>query len=510
MEPLEKLRRVRIEKLEKIKKLGIDPYPAKSNKKQSITTCLKSQGQKVQTAGRIVALRSHGGSTFADLVDESGKIQLFFSDRQLSSFARPLRLGIEASPLRLGIEASEARRATVNRQLLALLDIGDFISVLGKVDKTQAGQITIFVESFSLLTKSLRPIPKAFYGLKDIETRLRKRYLDFLTNQDTFEIFLKKNKFWQAVREYLIKKDFLEVETPALEPIPGGADATPFVTHYNALNTDFYLRISLELYQKRLLVGGFEKIFEIGKIFRNEGIDAEHLQDYLQMEFYWAYADYEMLMDFVEDYYRYIVKETLGTEKSKIGDKDVDWGKRWERIDYFDSFKQQTGIDLNKNPKVSDLSKLAEKVSAKPSKNLGQGRLIDLIYKKTIRPKIIQPSFLINHPVSVSPLAKRSHKNPKQVERIQVLAAGTEIGNGWSELNNPIDQEERFKQQQELRKKGDDEAQMYDKDFVEALEYGMPPAAGFGLSQRFFAVLVDKPIRETVFFPHVKPKLKGK
>src|SRR3989344_5262025 len=192
-----------------------------------------------------------------------------------------------ASPARSDSESRRARRATVNRQLLALLDIGDFISVLGKVDKTQAGQITIFVESFSLLTKSLRPIPKAFYGLKDIETRLRKRYLDFLTNQDTFEIFLKKNKFWQAVREYLIKKDFLEVETPALEPIPGGADATPFVTHYNALNTDFYLRISLELYQKRLLVGGFEKIFEIGKIFRNEGIDAEHLQDYLQMEFYW-------------------------------------------------------------------------------------------------------------------------------------------------------------------------------------------------------------------------------
>lgn len=492
MEPLEKLRKIRLGKLEKIKKLKINPYPAKSNKKNSITECSKSQGKKVKTAGRIVALRSHGGSTFVDLIDESGKIQLFFSSGQLSRQRR-------GSP----------KAATDNRQLLSLLDIGDFIEVWGKVGKTQAGQITIFVDNFKLLTKSLRPIPQSFYGLKDVETKLRKRYLDLLTNTETYQLFIKKSKFWQAVRNYLIKNDFLEVETPALEHIPGGADATPFTTHYKALNTDFYLRISLELYQKRLLVGGFEKIFEIGKIFRNEGIDAEHLQDYLQMEFYWAYADYEILMDFVENYYRYIVKETLGTLKSITGDKEINWGKKWQKIDYFDSFKQEIGLDIAKKPKISDLFKLAERVGAKPTKNLGEGRLIDLIYKKSIRPKIIQPSFLTNHPVSVSPLAKRSEKNPQKVERIQVLVAGSEIGNGFSELNNPIDQEERFKNQQELRKKGDDEAQMYDQDFVEALEYGMPPAAGFGLSQRFFAVLVDKPIRETVFFPHVKPKSKS-
>lgn len=426
-----------------------------------------------------MAIRGHGGSSFVDLVDESGRIQLFFSKDKLPK---------------------------TSYQLLALLDIGDFIQVEGKVDKTQAGEITIFISDFKLLTKSLRPIPPSFYGLKDTETRLRKRYVDLIANPEVKDIFVKKAKFWTAVRNFLTENGFTEVETPALEAIPGGADATPFVTHHNALNQDFYLRISLELYQKRLLVAGFEKIFEIGKIFRNEGIDQEHLQDYLQMEFYWAYADYENLMSFVEDYYRFIVRETFGSTKTQSASHVLDWSQKWPKVDYMDSFKQETGMDLAKKPKLEDLYKLAEKVGAKPTKKLGEGRLIDLIYKKTVRPKLIQPTLLINHPVSVSPLAKRDDENPLTVQRVQVLAAGTEVGNGWSELNDPIDQKERFEQQQELRKAGDTEAQMYDHDFVEALEYGMPPSAGFGLSQRLFAILVDKPIRETVFFPTVKPE----
>lgn len=479
MEPLDNLRKIRLEKLEKIKKLKIDPFPAKANKKQTVEECLKSQGKNVQTAGRLVGVRGHGGSTFADLADKSGKIQLFFSADKLSA---------------------------QSNELLSLLDIGDFIEVTGSVDKTQAGQISIFVEDFKLLTKSLRPIPSSFYGLKDIETRLRRRYIDLITNPQAQDLFIKKAKFWTAARTFLAENGFLEVETPALEAIPGGADATPFTTHHNALDVDYYLRISLELYQKRLLVGGFEKTFEIGKIFRNEGIDAEHLQDYLQMEFYWAYADYDQLIDFVEKYYRYIVKQTLGEETSKRGDNEINWQKDWQKIDYFQSFKDATGMDLEKSPKIDDLFKLAQKVGANPDKKLGAGRLVDMIYKKTIRPKIIQPSLLINHPVLVSPLAKRKANDPQKVERVQVLAAGTEIGNGWSELNNPIDQKERFEEQQKLRKEGDTEAQMYDRDFVEALEYGMPPAAGFGMSQRFFAVLVDKPIRETVFFPALRPE----
>lgn len=479
MEPLENLRKIRLEKLAKIRKFNIDPYPAKSQKKQSIDDCLKSQGKNVSTAGRIIGLRSHGGSTFADLMDQSGKIQLFFSRNKLS---------------------------TVNCELLTLLDIGDFIQVEGKVEKTQAGETTIFVAKFKLLAKSQRPIPPSFYGLKDIETRLRKRYLDLIVNQPVKDLFIKKAKFWASVRHFLVENSFLEVETPVLEAVPGGADANPFITHHKALDVDFYLRISLELYQKRLLVGGFEKIFEIGKIFRNEGIDNEHLQDYLQMEFYWAYADIEDLMEFTEKYYRYIVKETLGTSKSQKGKVQIDWSRPWPKIDYFDSFRQETGINLAAKPKIDDLFKLAEKVGTKPSKKLGEGRVIDMIYKKVIRPKIIQPSLLINHPVSVSPLAKRVENDPQKVQRIQVLAAGTEIGNGWSELNNPQDQEERFREQQKLRMQGDEEAQMYDKDFIEALEYGMPPAVGFGLSQRLFAVLVDRPIRETVFFPTLRPE----
>jgi lysyl-tRNA synthetase, class II len=478
MEPQERLKKVRLDKLEKIKALKINPYPAKSSKKQSIKECLNSQGKTVSTAGRITAIRGHGGSTFKDIMDISGKIQLFISQEKLSD---------------------------TNLKILPLLDIGDFIEVEGKVDKTQSGQATIFVENFSLLAKSIRPIPQSFYGLKDQETRLRKRYLDLIVNEEVRELFIKKSNFWSAVRDFLINNDFLEVESPALEITPGGADATPFVTHHNAQDTDYFLRISLELYQKRLLVGGFEKTFEIGKVFRNEGIDAEHLQDYLQMEFYWAYSDYEKLMEFIEKYYAHIVEKTLGSTKSKSKNNELNWAGKWPKIDYIDSFKQETGVDLLKNPKLDELYNLAQKVGAKPQKNLGESRIIDLIYKKTIRPKIIQPSFLINHPVVVSPLAKRDDSNPNVVQRLQVLAAGTEIGNGWSELNDPIDQKNRFEEQQELRKAGDEEAQMYDQDFIEALEYGMPPAAGFGLSQRFFSVLVDKPIRETVFFPTIKP-----
>lgn len=480
MENLEKLRKVRMEKLEKIRKLKIDPYPAKSKKTHPVATCLKSAGQQISTAGRILAIRGHGGSTFMDLEDESGKIQIFFDKSQLS---------------------------TVNCQLLDLLDIGDFIEVAGIVNKTQAGEITIFVQDFKILTKSIRPIPPSFYPLKDIETRLRKRYLDLIVNRQVRELFIKKAKFWESVRSFLVRNDFLEVETPALEPITGGADARPFVTHHNALDTDYFLRISLELYQKRLLVGGFEKIFEIGKIFRNEGIDSEHLQDYLQMEFYWAFADYENLMDFVEDYYKFIVNNTLGSNKSVHGETEIVWNKKWSRVDYLESFKQETKVDLAKNPKMEDLFNLAQKVGARPNKNLGKGRLIDLIYKKTIRPKLFNPAFLINHPVEVSPLAKRNPLNPSTVQRFQVIVAGTEVGNGFSELNDPIDQKERFEEQQKLRKAGDEEAQMYDSDFIEALEYGMPPAAGFGLSQRLFAVLVDKPIRETVFFPTIRPTI---
>ncbi|MCL4366556.1 lysine--tRNA ligase [Patescibacteria group bacterium] len=471
------LQKERIKKLQNIKKLGINPYPSQSNRKQTAAEARDMLGRAVTVAGRLKSLRPHGKITFADLEDLSGKIQLLFSQEELKG---------------------------EKYDFLGNLDIGDFLQAEGEVFTTQAGEITVRVKEYKLLTKTIKPIPANWFGLKDIETRLRKRYLDLIVNSTEKDLFIKKAKFWTAVREFLIKEGFFEVETPALEPIAGGADARPFITHHHALDRDLYLRISLELYQKRLLVGGLEKIFEIGKVFRNEGIDAEHLQDYLQMEFYWAYANYQDLMVLIQKMYQYLVKETVESLQTSYQGKTIDWGGDWPKIDYVEEFKKVTGIDLDGEVGVQELIKFAKEHKIPIEDNLGKGRLIDSIYKKLIRPKLISPCFLINHPVDVSPLAKRMEGNPKRVERMQVLVGGTEVGNGFSELNDPIDQLNRFKEQQALRKQGDEEAQMLDEDFVESLEYGMPPAAGFGMSQRLFAIIIDRPIRETVAFPTMK------
>lgn len=476
MSTIDELIKVRVEKLQKLRSLGIDPYPSKFERKQNCSQVREMEGKKAEVAGRIRGLRGHGGSMFADLVDESGKIQLFFS-RDL-----------------IGEKKYE---------LLKLIDLGDFLGIVGEVFKTQAGEVTIKVADLTILTKSLRPLPEKWHGLVDIETRLRKRYVDLIMNPEVQEMFVKKTKFWSAVRKYLIDRGFMEVETPVLEAIPGGADANPFITHHEALDINLYLRISLELHLKRLIVGGYEKIFEIGRIFRNEGIDAEHLQDYTQMEFYWAYANYEDLMELLEEFYKYLVKETTGGLKTVHEEKEINWGQKWEKIDYCEIFKKMNGVDpLEATEK--DLFEKAQELGLKPEKNLGKGRLMDLIYKKTVRPTLIQPSFLINLPVEVSPLSKRSKENPRVTERLLIMAGGTELGNGFSELNDPVDQKERFLEQQKMRDAGDKEAQMYDRDFVEALEYGLPPTAGFGMSERVFSFLMDRPIRECVFFPMMR------
>jgi lysyl-tRNA synthetase class 2 len=477
MPTIDELRQTRIKKVEKIRELGIDPYPASFPRKETVQKALEMLGKKVSVAGRLRAIREHGGSTFADLEDQSGRIQLFFSRDELKE----------------------------KYDFLKLLDIGDIIGVSGEVFQTQAGQTTVKVADFTLLTKSIRPLPEKWHGLVDIETRLRKRYLDLMMNPEVREMFVKKAKFWQAVRGYLTKKGFLEVETPVLEAVPGGADARPFITHHNALDIDLYLRISLELHLKRLMVGGYDKVFEIGRVFRNEGIDAEHLQDYTSMEFYWGYADYEQLMDFLEDFYQFVVKETTGGFKTTREGKEIDWSGKWPRLNYVELFREKAGVDPLK-ASLEELYRKAQELKLKPEKNLGRGRLMDMIYKKTVRPTLIQPCFLINLPVEISPLAKRLPNAPELTQRILVMAGGTELGNGFSELNDPLDQRERFVEQERLREKGDKEAQMLDRDFVEALEYGMPPTAGFGLSERAFSFLMDKPIRETVFFPTMRPE----
>ena len=464
-EKIEELRQVRIQKLEELKKKGIDPYPISSERTHAVGSVLVefeklSKAKKTVTlGGRIRSIRTHGKLTFGNLEDESGSIQFLLREDALG-----------------------------NQKFkdFELFDIGDFLQASGTLALSKTGEKTLEVADYKLLAKALRPVPQQYFGLKDLETRLRKRYLDLLANKDAHELFVKKSIFWKTIREFLEGRGFLEVNMNVFESIPGGAEAEPFVTHHNALNRDFYLRISLELPLKKLLVGGFEKVFEIGRIFRNEGISTEHLQDYMQMEFYWAYAEYNELMDFTQKMYQDIVKNVTGRLTITYDGKQIDWSGSWPRIRYFDVFKEKTGIDLNK-ASDKDLAAYARSEKIPLEKNIGRGRIIDLIYKKKVRPSLVQPCFLINPPVEIEPLAKKDPQNPKEVQRMQIMAGGAELGKGFSELNDPIDQRQRFEDQMKLREAGDKEAQMLDEDYLEAMEYGMPPAAGGGvLEGRFF------------------------
>jgi lysyl-tRNA synthetase class 2 len=468
-------------KLEYLKEHGVDPYPVESKRTSTIGSFLDSfsknikSSKKVYLTGRVRGLRDQGKILFVDLEDESGRMQIILKKDNIKDF--------------------DLFKKT--------LDIGDFIQTSGKALITKSGQKSIAADGAKFLSKSLRPLPSEFYGIENTELRLRQRHLDALLDKEVRKMFVKKTSFWKTVRRYLDSEGFLEVETPVLEMTPGGADAEPFSTHYNALNEDYYLRISLEIALKKMLVGGFEKVYEIGRVFRNEGIDAEHLQDYTTCEFYSAYSDYNKLMKFVEKLFKKVIKETSGSLTTEWRGVKINWGKKWQTIDYCLEFKKKTGIDPVA-ASVEELNKKASELKLSPERGLSKGRLIDLIYKKIIRPNLIQPVFLINPPAELVPLAKRMPGKSGVVERMQVVACGTELGNGFSEANDPIDQRERFEEQMKLREKGDKEAQPLDEDFLEALEYGMPPAAGFGFSERLFTVLMDKPIRETVFFPAMK------
>jgi lysyl-tRNA synthetase class 2 len=480
---LEDIIKERLKKIDLLKEAGINPYPARTKKVASINDVIKNfnslfkSKKRVSVAGRIMSFRDQGNLVFSDLVDASHKIQIVLKKDNISNL----------------------------NFWKKVLDRGDFIFVNGIVFKTKKGEKSIEAKKIEIWAKSLRPLPTEWFGIEDEETRLRQRYLEMILNPETRQIFIKKSIFWQTFREELKKQGFLEVETPVLEPIPGGAEAEPFVTHLNALDEDFYLRISLELSLKKILVGGFEKVFEIGRIFRNEGIDREHLQDYTQLEFYWAYHDYNDLMKFIESLYKKVIKNTVGSLVTVYNDKKINWGKKWPRVEYVKLFEKFTGINPIKASR-DELYKKAKELNLNPEEFAGKGRLIDLIFKKTARPTLIQPCFLINPPVDIEPLAKRSEKDPNIVERFQVMAGGTELGKGFSELNDPIDQRKRFEEQAKLREAGDKEAQMLDEGFLEALEYGMPPTAGFGISERLFAVLMNKPVRECVIFPLMRKK----
>jgi lysyl-tRNA synthetase class 2 len=479
----EELIHERMKKLDALKMHGVDPYPITVTRTHEIGKVLRSfitlerAQKKVSITGRVMALRDQGAVIFLDVVDESGMLQAVCKKDVTTNFAL----------------------------LQDAVDVGDFIGVTGTLFVTKRGQKSIEVKKFQIVTKSIRAIPSQWFGIEETDTRLRNRYLDILLHPETKELFRKKAIFWRTMRDTLLDDGFLEVENPVLESVPGGAEAEPFKTHHNALDVDFFLRISLELPLKKLLVAGYEKVFEIGRIFRNEGIDAEHLQDYTQLEFYWAYHDYRDLMKMVEKMYKKTIKNVTGGLVTIREGHKIQWGAKWKTVDYCKEFEKANHLDPTTATRDA-LYNHARELGLVPEEHAGRGRLIDMIFKKTVRTKLIQPCFLINPPVDIEPLAKRSVANPATVERFQVVAAGTELGKGFSELNDPIDQRQRFEQQAQLRLQGDVEAQFMDESFVEALEYGMPPAAGFGVSERLFSVIMDKPVRETVIFPLMRPK----
>jgi len=480
----EDILKTKLEKLKRIKEAGVNPYPEKTGRDTSNGEALenfdKLNSKTITLAGRVRSFRPMGGSAFAHIEDESGKIQLFLSKKNIPE--------------------------ELFKLFSKNVENGDFVEATGKLFKTKQDEKTLEVSDWKMLVKNIRPIPTEHFGLKDAENLLRKRYLDLMLNPETKELFRKKNIFWQTIRNFLIKEKFLEVQTPVLEHIPGGAEAEPFVTHYNALDEDLYLRISLELALKRLLVGGYERVFEIGRVFRNEGMDRDHLQEYDSMEFYASYWDLEKGMEFSEKLCKEVASKILGGYEHDYDDNKINWEGKFPKVDYFTEFQKETGIDLGKEISVEDLQKKADELKIKYEKTSGKGRMIDLIYKKTIRPKLIQPCFLVGHPIEVSPLAKKDSQNPKKVLRFQIIAGGSELCNAFAELNDPIDQRERLESQMKLREAGDKEAQMLDEDFIEALEYGMPPAFGFGMSERLLAFLLNKSIRETVIFPAMKGK----
>lgn len=477
-------REERLKKLAAIKEAGLEAYPAKTKRDREIAVVLgdfdrlSASAEEFNIAGRLRSKREHGNLAFADLEDGSGRLQLAFSKKDL------------------GAEAY--------KMFLKLIDVSDFLEVRGYAFLTHKGEKSFMVKEWKLLAKALRPIPDSWYGLKDEDELFRKRYLDLLLNPELRDIFFKKSLFWEVTRDFLKRHGFFEVETPTLEVTTGGAEANPFKTHHDDFDIDVYLRISVgELWQKRLMAGGYEKVFEIGRVYRNEGSSPNHLQEFTNMEFYWAYADYELGMKLVQELYQEIALKVFGQTKFRTREFEYDLAGEWPRLDYCQEIKRQTGIDVLRASEEEIKSKL-EELAVKYEGDTRE-RLADTLWKYC-RKSIAGPVFLVNHPKLVSPLSKAKADNPELTERFQVIIAGAEVGNGFSELNDPVDQEERFAEQQRLIDRGDKEAMMPDWEFVEMLEHGMPPTCGFGFGERLFAFLVDRPVRETTLFPLMKPK----
>ncbi len=478
---LNELQKQRLDKLEKIKSLGFNPYPQPNlSQKSSVADARQQMDKSVEVAGRLMSLRGHGKILFADLHDQTGKIQLFFQEKILAE----------------------------KMDQTKLLDLGDIISVCGEVFKTTAGETTINVYKFEILSKNLRPLPEKWHGLKDVEERYRQRYVDLIVNPETREVFKTRTKILTEMRRFLDDHDFMEVETPVLQPVYGGASAKPFVTHHNTLDMDMYLRISDELYLKRLIVGGFEKVYEVSRDFRNEGVSRFHNPEFTQIEFYWAYVDYEVLMEFTEELVKNIIKIVKGDLKFSFQGTDLDFSKPIERITFTDVIKKYTGINIDQIHTEEDFKQvLADKNLKVDMKGVvGLGACFDALYKEHIRPNIVGPAFICDYPAEMIALAKRKADNPSKISSFQLLICGTEFLKAYNELNDPKDQSDRWLDEVALEKKGNETAMQFDSDYIRALEYGMPPTAGWGMGiDRFTQLLTDQStIKDVILFPAMR------
>jgi lysyl-tRNA synthetase, class II len=479
--------RVRREKMNQLREQGIDPFGKRFERTHSAQELkdlygeltkeeLEEKNVEVTIAGRIMTKRGKGKAGFAHIQDLTGQIQIY------------------------------VRKDAVGEDSYAIFDsadLGDIVGITGTVFKTKVGELSVKAKQFELLTKSLRPLPDKFHGLKDVEQRYRQRYLDLIMNPESKQTFIMRSKIIQAMRRYLDEQGFLEVETPMMHAIAGGAAARPFITHHNALDMPLYMRIAIELHLKRLIVGGLEKVYEIGRVFRNEGISTRHNPEFTMIELYQAYADYRDIMKLTENLIAHIAKEVLGTTTVQYGEHTVNLEPEWRRLHMVDAIKEYTGVDFWKQMSDEEARQLAKEHGVEIKENMEFGHIVNEFFEQKVEDKLIQPTFIYGHPVEISPLAKKNDEDPRFTDRFELFIVGREHANAFTELNDPIDQKERFEAQLKEREAGNDEAHMMDEDFIEALEYGMPPTGGLGIGvDRLVMLLTNSPsIRDVLLFP---------
>ena len=475
--------------IEELKREGIDPFGHSFNRTYKIKDLVEKNKdlqvgecgkEKASVAGRLMALRTHGKAIFADIEDISGRIQIYVKSNKVGENAF---------------------------KLFSKIGVGDILGVSGLIFRTRTGEVTVFVEEFSLLCKSVRSLPEKWHGLKDVEIRYRKRYLDLIVNPLVREIFIKRGKVIQSIRNFLDNRGFLEVQTPIMQPIPGGATARPFITHHNTLHRDLYLRIATELYLKRLIVGGLEKVYELGCDFRNEGISTKHNPEFTMLELYEAYGDYHSMMTITEELVAYVIKDVLGGLEVEYQGNKINFTPPWKRISMYKAIEEVSGIDMKKIFE-KDFDKIIKKHDLNIKGKINRGEITNELFEKYVEPTLIQPTFIYDYPLEISPLSKQKKDNPELVERFELFVNSMELANAFTELNDPEEQKRRFEEQVAKRKAGDMESHFMDEDYIEALEYGMPPTGGLGIGiDRLIMLLTNSDsIKEVILFPQLKSK----